>query len=195
MHSAPIESLADGPFTLDLQAIVADIGEELVPILTPDYDDANPIKGYMTVSEYIRNHWLSPTPTAYLHQWQFPLSQNMTTKELLRDRNDDIEILGLDLLQFFGEILNICNHSFSCRLLSYSSQETRSSIPLIKLLSFNQTAPDNRSQTIHLFNISSWAAQTHSAVFIVTEGYKYIVAPVAACFLFLFFKISCLSTL
>ena len=40
-----IESLSDGPFDLDTDAMIADIGDEMVPILAPDYDDTNPIKG------------------------------------------------------------------------------------------------------------------------------------------------------
>lgn len=98
---AAIGSLEDGPFYLDTTAMAADIGEEIVPILTPDYDDANPIKGYMAVKDYISQHWQSSTPTAYLHQWQFPLTQNKRTKDLLCNQTEDIDILGMDLLQFF----------------------------------------------------------------------------------------------
>ena len=86
---------------MDTAAMIADIGEEIVPILTPDYDDANPIKGHMKIREYIAQHWQSSTPTAYLHQWQFPLTQSKKTKDLLCDQIEDIDILGIDLLQFF----------------------------------------------------------------------------------------------
>lgn len=33
--------------------MIADIGDEYVPVLAPDYDDADPIKGYVRAKDFI----------------------------------------------------------------------------------------------------------------------------------------------
>jgi hypothetical protein len=57
----------------------------------------------MKVKDFVQTHWLSSTPTAYLHQWQFPLTANKVVRDILCEENEEMEILGLDLLQFYSK--------------------------------------------------------------------------------------------
>ena len=48
-----MESLSDGPFSLDTKAMIADIGDDMAPVLNTDYNLEDPIKGYIKIQEYI----------------------------------------------------------------------------------------------------------------------------------------------
>lgn len=47
-----VDRLGQEPKVLDLASLITDIGSELIPVVTPDYDDYDPIKGHMTVEKY-----------------------------------------------------------------------------------------------------------------------------------------------
>ena len=46
-----VTSLTDHKNEINLATLIKDIGHEKVPVVTPDYDSENPIKGFITVKE------------------------------------------------------------------------------------------------------------------------------------------------
>jgi hypothetical protein len=71
-----IKSLSDGPYDLDVDKIIKDIGDEKVPVVAINYEDHNPIQGHIAVRKFIEENWMKNNPKLYLHQWQFPLSSS-----------------------------------------------------------------------------------------------------------------------
>jgi hypothetical protein len=100
-----IESLADGSYELDIDAMVVDLGQETVPVISPDYDGSKDRLSHINFKDFIENHWVTDSNQLYLHQWQFPLGSH-NARERLCNQNDPMGILGLDLLQFWGNSVN-----------------------------------------------------------------------------------------
>ena len=73
-----------------------DIGDELVPVITPNYDSTCPIKANITVSNFLDDAWIPNKNKYYLHQWQFPLSK---AKRNLCYKNEPLPAIGMDILQ------------------------------------------------------------------------------------------------
>ena len=94
----------EGDLELDVEALVADIGDELVPVVKRDYDVTQPIHTHISVRDFIREGWCNQDEAAvgganrsklYMHQWQFPLSDSAAAK--LCHRSKPITALGDDL--------------------------------------------------------------------------------------------------
>ena len=85
--SSPLLDLSR-PHALDISRMIDDIGEELVPVVTHDYDEEKPISRTVPaksfLEQYRKDFSSSGNSTSegsgkaiepYLHQWQFPLSE------------------------------------------------------------------------------------------------------------------------
>ena len=93
---------------LDVEALVADIGDELVPVVKRDYDVTHPIHTHISVRDFVREGWCNQDVTTagganrsklYMHQWQFPLSDSAAAK--LCHRSRPITALGDDLTAYW----------------------------------------------------------------------------------------------
>lgn len=80
--------------------MIQDIGNELVPVITPEYDTENPIKSSIKVKRFLEESWIPKSTNFYLHQWQFPLSSSKETINKLCYQSNPVPTLGLDLLQY-----------------------------------------------------------------------------------------------
>ena len=92
--------------SLDDNAFVRDVGNERAPILRYDatYTDQAPIREAMRVSEFVENHWRAQDSSAYLHQWQFPLSSPEAFRKLLSESpSENLPGLDDDLLDHWLE--------------------------------------------------------------------------------------------
>jgi hypothetical protein len=69
--SAPSEDL----YELNIEAMVVDIGDQLVPVVGPEYDEKNPTRNKMKMEDFLNKFWCINSPDLYLHQWQFPLAK------------------------------------------------------------------------------------------------------------------------
>ena len=91
--------------SLDDSALVRDVGNERAPILRYDstYNDAAPIREAMKISEFVDKHWRAQDSSAYLHQWQFPLSSPEAFRKLLSAKAERLPGLDDDLLDHWLE--------------------------------------------------------------------------------------------
>ena len=80
----PVNSQRTQTQTLVIENLVADIGDEDVPIVETDYDERNPVKSVMKASNFLKDQWtdnnnvtrkqLSRGGNLYMQQWQFTTS-------------------------------------------------------------------------------------------------------------------------
>lgn len=107
------------PHKVNVEKMTKDIGNQIVPLLRPDYDEENPCKEDITVSEFLKKYWKdddddnnidangSPSkqaaaatkPAGYLHQWQFPLSAPTKLCAVVQPLPN--HIFGEDLLRYW----------------------------------------------------------------------------------------------
>jgi hypothetical protein len=73
-----------------------------VPILKKNYNERKPIKEHIPLKDFIEKYWVPKDPRAYLHQWQFPLSD--TVGEKLCYQSAPMECLGDDLMVHWIDI-------------------------------------------------------------------------------------------
>ena len=66
----------EGEYVLNIEKMIKDVGQEIAPVISSNYDEVNPIKRIMKIETFIRKYWLQSNPKLYLHQWQFPLSKS-----------------------------------------------------------------------------------------------------------------------
>ena len=69
---------------LDIEKLIADIGDEDVPIAETNYDERNPVKSVMKAADFLKNHWTTSNDCSrkqlprgdqlYMQQWQFTTS-------------------------------------------------------------------------------------------------------------------------
>ena len=107
-------------YTVDVDKMVQDIGNEMVPILRKKYDDEHPIKSHMTVRRFLRDCWPGNNalrnranatsscttgsrkmPSLYLHQWLFTASPTAVPKLCNQVNLIPHDILGEDLLRYW----------------------------------------------------------------------------------------------
>jgi hypothetical protein len=106
----PSEQLLDlsQSHEVDIEKMIADIGEESVPILKKNYDERNPIQKEIFASTFLKKCWPangepSLMKNLYLHQWQFPMSNTAARKLCGKDKYVPLpnDIFNEDLLQFW----------------------------------------------------------------------------------------------
>ncbi|CAI5727447.1 unnamed protein product [Hyaloperonospora brassicae] len=85
--------------TLDTTAFLHGIHDVKVPVLERNYEERRPIKTHLPLSYYVKNYWEHGKSDYYLHQWQFPLDPKASS--LLRDKSEELPVLGDNLLQYW----------------------------------------------------------------------------------------------
>jgi hypothetical protein len=89
-------------YELKVEQLLSDIGDEEVPVVQPEYDAVQPIKHNMKVRDFVAQSWLPGNTCWYMHQWQFPLSDQVGTTGKLCHRTTPLDsVLGEDLTQFW----------------------------------------------------------------------------------------------
>ena len=83
---------------LNTEAMISDIGDELVPVIRRDYNAADPIHGHILASTFIKKSWEAGDNHLYMHQWQFPLSPTAAGKLCKEDLT--LPCMGINLLKF-----------------------------------------------------------------------------------------------
>ena len=107
--------LSKGDYFLDIKKMIADIGEEDVPVIKRNYNEENPIHGTIHAAKFLTNCWPSEesdaettkqktSPNLYLHQWQFPLSDTAGRKLCHQNNPLPKSIMGEDLLKFWLDL-------------------------------------------------------------------------------------------
>jgi hypothetical protein len=98
-------------YALDIERMIDDIGDEIVPVVRLNYDEHNPLHAKMKLSTFLRTHWSHPDgyyhPTdemLYLHQWQFPLSETAGEKLCYNSNPLPNDIFGGDLLKYWLDL-------------------------------------------------------------------------------------------
>uniref|UniRef100_A0A7S1BU11 JmjC domain-containing protein n=1 Tax=Corethron hystrix TaxID=216773 RepID=A0A7S1BU11_9STRA len=114
----PSDSAADGTgqslkdlhptHDFDYEAMVRDLGEEIIPVIRKSYDGTVPLQEHMTFRQFIAKHWRKCNSQKYLHQWQFPLSEGAGGRLCRRSRplpvlDEDMLSSWLDLPQCSGD--------------------------------------------------------------------------------------------
>ena len=115
IESSPLD-LSRRDYYLDVKKMIADIGEEDVPVIKRHYNEENPIHGNIHAAKFLTNCWPSEeadddaaknqktSPNLYLHQWQFPLSDTAGRKLCHKNNPLPREIMGEDLLKFWLDL-------------------------------------------------------------------------------------------
>ncbi|KAL7690811.1 putative JmjC domain, Chromo-like domain superfamily protein [Plasmopara halstedii] len=85
--------------TLDAAAFLKGIHDVKVPILERNYEERNPIKTHLPLSDYVTNYWEHGKSDYYLHQWQFPLDPK--AGPLLCYKSEELPVLGDNLLLYW----------------------------------------------------------------------------------------------
>lgn len=104
------------PHYVDVAKMIADIGNERVPIIKKHYNERNPLTSELTLEAFIKKCWptreemngtapMRKLPDLYLHQWQFPASDTAVAKLCGPGKNNPIphHILGEDLLKYWWD--------------------------------------------------------------------------------------------
>eukprot|EP00547_Thalassionema_nitzschioides_P002445 CAMPEP_0194203358 /NCGR_PEP_ID=MMETSP0156-20130528/3171_1 /TAXON_ID=33649 /ORGANISM="Thalassionema nitzschioides, Strain L26-B" /LENGTH=674 /DNA_ID=CAMNT_0038929101 /DNA_START=105 /DNA_END=2129 /DNA_ORIENTATION=- len=97
---------------LDLDGMIADIGQEMVPLLQENYNEHDPLqsKAEMTVKTFLKTYWPDDggkcyaQERLYLHQWQFPLSDDAGMKLCHKNNPLPNNIYGEDLLKYWLDL-------------------------------------------------------------------------------------------
>jgi len=102
--------LSDPNLVFDAEAMMNDIGNESVPVVRRNYDEMKPINGNIKCSTFIKKSWLQnlegikSNAKLYLHQWQFPLSDDAGPKLCHMNSPLPSEVLGDDLLKYWLDL-------------------------------------------------------------------------------------------
>ena len=124
---------------IDVDKMIDDIGDELVPVIRKGYDERNPIHNHVPLQSFLKKSWPSNDSAdatgksiqrLYLHQWQFPLSDSDAASKLCGEGNNNPlpnDILGEDLLAYW---LNpeTCNGDNPFQYLFMGREETMSKL-------------------------------------------------------------------
>lgn len=105
---------------LDVDKMIDDIGDEVVPVIKKGYDERNPIHKRVPLKDFLLQCWPSKEAdntaadaakqnlkSLYLHQWQFPLAESDATVKLCGPGNNNPlpnDILGEDLLCYWQDL-------------------------------------------------------------------------------------------
>jgi hypothetical protein len=112
---APLD-LSKRDYYLDINKMIADIGEEDVPVIKRNYNEEKPIHGNIHAAKFLTNCWPNEesdaeaaknqktSPKLYLHQWQFPLSDTAGRKLCHQNNPLPKSILGEDLLKYWLDL-------------------------------------------------------------------------------------------
>lgn len=126
------------PHTLSIEKMIEDIGNEEVPVVRRNYNEANPIHANILASKFLTTCWpttneTSSIPTAraatrlYLHQWQFPLSDTAGRKLCHQNNPLPNDILGEDLLKYWLDLPQ-CKGDSPLQYLFMGREETMSKL-------------------------------------------------------------------
>ena len=120
-------------YNLDIQKMIDDIGNELVPVVNKDYNEHKPLQAKMKASAFLKTCWpdtegrYSSDDRLYLHQWQFPLSETAGRIMCHQNRRFPNEILGEDLLKYWLD-LRQCKMDSALQYLFMGRDETMSKL-------------------------------------------------------------------
>jgi Chromo (CHRromatin Organisation MOdifier) domain/Cupin-like domain len=126
------------PHSLSIEKMVEDIGNEEVPVVRRNYNEANPIHANILASKFLTTCWpttneTSSIPTAgsgtrlYLHQWQFPLSDTAGRKLCHQNNPLPNDILGEDLLKYWLDLPQ-CKGDSPLQYIFMGREETMSKL-------------------------------------------------------------------
>ena len=125
--------------------LTTSIGDEVVPVISPNYDERDPIKTQICVNDFVHKYWETKSSKLYLHQWQvikslhkytwhwnamyftkckFPLASKKVRDKLCRGC-EPCPVLGLDILQYWTEEIAVSNY---CDTNIYCTSESSASI-------------------------------------------------------------------
>lgn len=106
-------------WSLDVEAMIEDIGDEEVPVARKNYNEDKPISDNILASKFLEAGWKvqkvegvplvpgkrrkSRKSILYLHQWQFPLSKEACKKLCHQSVPLPNRILGEDLLKYWDD--------------------------------------------------------------------------------------------
>jgi Chromo (CHRromatin Organisation MOdifier) domain/Cupin-like domain len=121
-------------FRLDINKMIDDIGNDLVPVVDTDYNEQNPLQAKMKVSAFLKTCWPNSerkyntdSNRLYLHQWQFPLSPTAGRKLCHQNRSLPNQILGEDLLKFWLDLRH-CKMDSALQYLFMGNEGTMSKL-------------------------------------------------------------------
>lgn len=120
-------------FRLDINKMIVDIGNDLVPVVDTDYNEQNPLQAKMKLSAFLKTCWphsrrkQNTDSNLYLHQWQFPLSATAGRKLCHKNRSLPNQILGDDLLKFWLDLRH-CKMDSALQYLFMGSEGTMSKL-------------------------------------------------------------------
>lgn len=95
---------------LDVDKMAADIGNDVVPVISNNYNEHNPLQAKMKVSAFLKTCWpdaegkCNTSERLYLHQWQFPLAATAGKQLCHKNRELPNQILGDDLLKYWLDL-------------------------------------------------------------------------------------------
>lgn len=86
---------------LQMEKLIADIGDEDIPIVAKNYDETNPVNSVMKASTFVSNHWPNSDGYIYMQQWQFTNSNKVANDLLEDDECSPPAVLHNDLLSYW----------------------------------------------------------------------------------------------
>ena len=124
------------PHCLIIEKMIQDIGDEEVPVVRRNYNEANPIHADILASKFLTSCWSIPNEPSlstafgagtklYLHQWQFPLSDTAGRKLCHQNNPLPNDILGEDLLKYWLDLPQ-CQGDSPLQYLFMGREETLS---------------------------------------------------------------------
>ena len=118
---------------LDVEKMAADIGSHVVPVISRDYNEHNPLQAKIKVSAFLKTCWpdkegkCNSSERLYLHQWQFPLAEAAGKKLCHKNRELPNQILGDDLLKYWLDLPQ-CRMDSALQYLFMGRQGTMSKL-------------------------------------------------------------------
>ena len=87
-----------GGMELDEGGFLEDLGECEVPVKAFKYDETNPVGRAMKAREFVETYWGRSNKGMYMHQFQFPCSEDEQARRLC-NQSKDLPVLGDNLLK------------------------------------------------------------------------------------------------
>jgi hypothetical protein len=87
-----------GGWELDEGGFREDLGECEVPVKAFKYDETNPVGRAMKAREFVETYWGRSNKGMYMHQFQFPCSEDEQARRLC-NQSKDLPVLGDNLLK------------------------------------------------------------------------------------------------
>jgi hypothetical protein len=151
-----------GTGELDADRFVRDVGAEtLVPIVRPGYDEHEPVKEHMAVKQFIDSYWRHNDSGAYLHQWQFAITDNAEVRSRLLDGGSQhLPCLGHNMLRHW---LDICRGDNPLQYLFMGPANTYSklhrdnggcAILIAPITGVKEMTLVHRDDTVHLYDLA-----------------------------------------